>query len=286
MADFETVGTTKAQWGEGPVHHEGTLYWVDIEGHLVIAYDEASVTERTWATGERVGTVVPRASGGLMIAGASGFRFLDTETGTIQLFFDPESDLPENRFNDGKCDPAGRFWAGSIHLQKPRQPVASLWRLDGDGTAHRMVEGLTNSNGIVWNAAADTMYHIDTPTEKVTAYDYDRTTGAIANPRVVIDTAGAAGSPDGMAIDEEDKLWIAMCHGGEIRRYDPEGGELIETVAVPTLEVTAPAFGGPERKTLYVATGQSGLTEGDPLAGHLLATEVGVAGAKSYAYVG
>ena len=118
MADFKAVGETRARWGEGPIWWENTFYWVDIEGHLVIAFDPVSGGEKTWDVGERVGTVVPRGSGGLVIAGDSGFRFLDPNTGNITPVADPESGKPDNRFNDGKCDPAGRFWAG-VPTTKP-----------------------------------------------------------------------------------------------------------------------------------------------------------------------
>ncbi len=286
MSDFSVAGKTKSQWGEGPIWWEGTLYWVDIEGHLVIAYNPETDSERVWKTGERVGTVVPRKSGGLVIAGDSGFRALDTESGDLSPITDPESDKPENRFNDGKCDPAGRFWAGSMHLLKPRQPVAALHRLDADLTSHIILEDRTVSNGLAWNAAADTFFYIDTPTEQVLAFDYDNTSGEISNQRLVVDTTGFEGVPDGMTIDENDNLWVAMCHGGQIRCFDSKSGETLEVITCPTKEVTAPAFGGSDLSDLYIATGQSGITEDEPLAGFLLKTKVGVKGAPAFAFAG
>lgn len=286
--DFTPAGNTCAQWGEGPVWFDGTLYWVDIEGHLVIAFDPATGNEKVWNVGERVGTVVPRASGGLVIAGDSGFKFLDTSSrdASPAPMNDPEADKPENRFNDGKCDPAGRFWVGTMHLLKPRQAVGALYRLDPDHSVHTMLTGITVSNGIVWNAAADTLFFIDTPTEEVRAYDYDRATGSIANQRVVADTTDFKGVPDGMAIDAEDNLWVAMCHGGQIRCFDSSNGNTLECIDCPTIEVTAPAFGGDDLADLYVATGQSSLTEGDPLAGRLLRANAPVTGAPSFAFAG
>lgn len=288
MADIEAVGNTKALWGEGPIWFRDTLYWVDIEGHLVIAYDPVSATEKTWDAGERVGTVVPRGESGdtLVIAGDSGFRFLDTVTGELAPIADPESGKPENRFNDGKCDPAGRFWAGTMFLAKPRQPTGALYRLDLDRSVHKIFGGVSVSNGIVWNRSADTMFYIDTPAEEVLAFDYDNATGEISNKRRVVDTREFKGVPDGMAIDEDDRLWVAMCHGGAIRCFDSSGGETLEIIECPTLEVTAPAFGGPELRDLYITTGQSGLTEGDPLAGRLLVTRVGAVGLPSFAFRG
>ncbi len=287
---FEAAGDTTAQWGEGPVWSGATLYWVDIEGHLVIAFDPAANSERVWNVGERVGTVVPRASGGLVIAGDSGFRLLNTDTAdpsqSCAPLADPEPDKPGNRFNDGKCDPAGRFWAGTMHLEKPRRPTGALYRLDADGSVHTMFRRVTVSNGIAWNRKADTMFYIDTPTEQVMAFDYDMVTGDIGNRRILCETAEFQGVPDGMAIDEADNLWVAMCHGGQIRCFDSSSGKTLEVIDCPTPEVTAPAFGGAELSDFYVTTGQSGLTESDPLAGRLLVTEVGVNGQPSFAYAG
>lgn len=287
MANFTAAGETKSQWGEGPIWWGDSLYYVDIEGHLVIAWNPASGTEKSWAVGERVGTVVPRQLGGLVIAGDNGFRALDTDSGELSFLTDPESDKPDNRFNDGKCDPSGRFWAGTMHLSKPRQPVAALYRLDADRSTHLILNEITVSNGLVWNRAADTFFYIDTPTEQVVAFDYDAASGNISTKRVVVDTTDFKGVPDGMAIDENDNLWVAMCHGGQIRCFDSSNGETLEVLDSPTLEVTAPAFGGPDLSDLYVATGQSGITEGDPLAGHLIVTgNAGVKGVPSFAFAG
>ncbi|NNE92199.1 MAG: SMP-30/gluconolactonase/LRE family protein [Verrucomicrobiales bacterium] len=286
MSEFEPIGDTKAQWGEGPIWWDGKFLWVDIEGHLVIEFDAVTGSETIANVGERVGTVVPRASGGLVIAGDSGFHFLDLTTGATQAITDPESDLPDNRFNDGKCDPAGRFWAGTMHLSKPRQPVGAMWRLDADHSVHRMFDDVTVSNGLVWNRAADTMFYIDSPTDEVVAFDFDLTTGAISGKRTVVDTAGFPGTPDGMAIDEDDNLWVAMCHGGRVMCFDSSNGKTLEILESPTLEVTAPAFGGDDLSDLYVTTGQSDKTVGDDLAGRTIVKQPGVKGVPAFAFAG
>ncbi len=284
--DFALAGKTIAQWGEGPVWYNERLYWVDIEGHLVIAYDPVSETETVWDAGERVGTVVPRASGGLVIAGDSGIRALDTVTGKITPIVDPESDLPDNRFNDGKCDPSGRFWCGTMHLRKPREPTGALYRLDAKLKLEKLFGAVTLSNGLAWSAARDTFYYIDTPTEQVVAYNYDDKKGEISRPRLVVDTEEFKGVPDGMALDMNGNLWVAMCHGGEIRCFDSRTGDTLEVLECPTLEVTAPAFGGPDLADLYITTGQSALSKGCELAGRLLRTKAGVKGAPSFAFAG
>jgi sugar lactone lactonase YvrE len=281
------TGTITSQWGEGPLWHDSKLYYVDIESHLVIAFDPASGSEQSWNVGERVGCVVPRASGGLVIAGDSGFRFLDPVSGKLTPIADPEPQLPDNRFNDGKCDPAGRFWAGTISLVK-NTGTAHLYRLDPDLSVHHMHGGVTNSNGIVWNKAADTLFYIDTPTQKILAFDFDNAAGTISNQRTVIDTAALDGSPDGMAIDENDCLWVAMCHGGCVHCFDPSSPSPhipLNTLKVPAAETTAPAFGGPDLADLYITTGRSKIAQG-PLDGRLFVAQPGVKGAPSFAFNG
>jgi sugar lactone lactonase YvrE len=281
------IGTITSQWGEGPIWHHSKLYYVDIEDHLVITFDPATGSEHTWNVGERVGCVVPRAKGGLVVAGDSGFRFLDSDTGQLTPISDPEPNLPDNRFNDGKCDPAGRFWTGSISLGK-NTGQANLYRLNPDLSVHHMLPDITNSNGIVWNKAADTLFYIDSPTQKIDAFDFDNNSGAISNRRTVIDTSALEGTPDGMAIDENDHLWVAMCHGGCVHCFDPSSSSPntpLTTLSVPAVETTAPAFGGPNLTDLYITTGRSKIAQG-PLDGRLFVAQPGVKGAPSFAFNG
>jgi sugar lactone lactonase YvrE len=281
------VGSRVSSWGEGPLWWQDRLYSVDIESHSVVRFDPVSGQETVWNTGERVGCVVPRSGGGLVIAGDNGFSFLDPVSGTKSPIADPEPDKkPDNRFNDGKCDPAGRFWAGTISTVK-KTGDARLYRLDPDLRVSEVYGPVTNSNGICWNAAADVMYYIDTPTRKVLAFDYHLETGAISDPRTVIDTAalGIEGSPDGMTIDWLGNLWIAICHGGCVLCFDPSTGKPLERIEYPCIETTAPAFGGPDLRTLYVTTGiKKGLEE--PLAGRLFAVELPVRGLPTHPFAG
>ncbi len=264
------------------------LLYVDIESHKVIRFDPKSGAEEVWDVGERVGTVVPRQNGGLAIAGDNGFAFLDPETGEKSPIADPEPDKkPQNRFNDGKCDPAGRFWAGTYSTVK-KTGDAWLYRLDPDLSVHETVYGpVTTSNGICWNAAADTLFYIDTPTKVVLAFDFDNATGEISNPRPVIDTQklGIAGSPDGMAIDANENLWVAICHGGLVLCFDPQTGSALERVKFPCIETTAPAFGGPDLATMFVTTGIKP-NSGEALGGRLFAVDVGVCGQAGFAFAG
>jgi sugar lactone lactonase YvrE len=283
MICTEPVGNIHSQWGEGPVWWRGALYFVDIEGHHVHRYDPASGEEKTWDVGQRVGTVVPRESGGLVIAGDHGLFFLDEITGLLTAIADPEADKPDNRFNDGKCSPDGRLFAGTINLVK-KTGDARLYRLDPDLTLHEAFGPVTNSNGIAWSADGATVFYIDTPRREVLAFDY--TNGQLRNMRSVISTAGLDASPDGMAIDASGHLWIAFCHGGCVVCYDPVTGNELRRVELPCLETTACAFGGPDLADLYVTTGVHKSIQ-EEHAGRLFVIHgLGVTGLPSYAFAG
>ena len=235
------IGSQISKWGEGPIFWEEHLLYVDIEGHALIRLHVETGEEKVWEMGERIGTVVPRQSGGFLCAGDSGIFSFDPNTGEKKNLADPEGDKrPDNRFNDGKCDPSGRFWAGTISTVK-KSGDANLYMLDVQGNLFQRVNGVTNSNGICWNQRADTMYYIDTPTKEVWCYPFDNSTGRIGEKQVIINTeeVDLAGSPDGMTIDAEGMLWIAMCHGGMVVRIDPQRGELMNKVELPCVETTA-----------------------------------------------
>ena len=280
---IETAGTVQSQWGEGPIWHKDTLYYVDIEGHKVHSYHPATGREISWDTGERVGTVVVRDSGGLLIAGDSGFHFLDPQSGEITAISDPEPDKENNRFNDGKCSPDGRFFAGTISLAK-KTGDARLYRLDHDLSVHEVFGPVTNSNGIVWSSDGATCYYIDTPRKEVLAFDY--ADGHLTNLRGAIDTSALDASPDGMAIDADGNLWVAFCHGACVICYSPETGEALRRIDLPCLETTACAFGGPDLADLYVTTGVH-KSEVEELAGRLFVIKgLGVRGLPSSTFGG
>jgi len=285
MIKPEVVGQHVSVWGEGPIWWQDRLLYVDIESHKILAYTPATGTEQIWNVGQRVGTVVPRASGGLVWCGDKGFYFLDETTGESTFIVDPEPEpsLPDNRFNDGKCDPAGRFWAGTICLKKRQE--GALYCLETDLTITRKYGPVTNSNGIVWSADAATMYYIDTPSKKIRAFDFDNTTGSIANERIIWDTAQDASSPDGMTIDNQDRLWIAFCHGAKVVCFNPATRKVEDQIDFPCIETTACAFGGPDLQDLYITTGlKPGLEEKD--AGRLFVCRPGATGVKAFAFGG
>ena len=283
----EAIGNKVSQWGEGPIWWGEHLLYVDIEGHKLIRLDPESGDEAEWDVGERIGTVVPTEKDDEVIyAGGTGFVRFNLSTGKKAPLADPESELRgKNRFNDGKCDPAGRFWAGTISMVKDTGS-ANLYCLDTDGSLSLKISGVTNSNGICWSPDATTMYYIDTPTQEIRAYDYDLVTGEIENPHVVVDTAehGYASSPDGMTIDTEGMLWVAFCHGGCVVRFDPAKDKELQRIDLPCIETTACAFGGAKLDRLFVTTGvKAGLDE--PEAGRVFVIDgLGVQGMPAFAY--
>lgn len=288
---MELILDAKATLGEGPVWdaRRQVLLWVDIEAGRLHEFDPATGHNRTIELGQRVGAVVPRARGGVMLAMQRGFASLDPATEAITFWADPEAHLPNNRFNDGKCDPRGRFWAGTISLDR-RPGAASLYCLEPDGTVRTMLRGVTNSNGIAWSLEQDTLYYIDTPTRQVTAFDYEPRTGTIDHPRAVITIPPDSGKPDGMTIDAEGMLWIALWDGGCVGRWDPRTGRLLERLAVPARRVTSCAFGGPDLGDLYITTARVGLSERElseqPGAGGLFRARPGVRGVVAFAFQG
>ncbi len=262
----QPAGTRVARWGEGPIFHNGLLYYTDIEGRAILAHEPLAGSEHQWSVEGRPGFVVPRLSGGLLWGGDGGLHFLDPETGVSTPICHPEPDLPNNRFNDGKCSPDGRLFAGTIALDKT-PGNAALYRLDPDLTLTRVLEGLTNSNGIGWSPDGATCYHIDTPTREVSAFDYNPADGSLSRRRTAFSTAAIDASPDGLAIDREGAIWIAFCHGACVVRFSPNGRELAR-LDLPCLETTAVAFGGPDLQDLFITTGIHA-TVAENLAGRL-----------------
>jgi sugar lactone lactonase YvrE len=285
MITPEPIGSHVSTWGEGPVWHGNRLLYVDIEGHKVLSFDPTTGQETIWNVGQRVGTVVPRASGGLIWAGEHGIYALDETTGESTKLCDPEAHIPTNRFNDGKCDPAGRLWVGSMDMRSPRQPTGALYCLHADHRVESKLSPATVSNGIVWTRDASTMYYIDTPRKCVLAFDFDNATGTISNERTAWDVADQKGVPDGMTIDNEDRLWVTFCHGGAVQCYDPRSKQVLERIEFPTIETTACWFGGADGRDLYVTSGiKADLNEA--LGGRLFVCRPGAQGAAGTAFAG
>jgi sugar lactone lactonase YvrE len=274
-----------ASLGEGALwnYETSTFWWVDIEGRKLNIYDPEAKENRAIDVVERIGTVVPAKKGGAVISLENGIFHLDLVSEQKTLICNPLEKLDTIRFNDGKCDPAGRLWVGSMSL-KFKRGVASLYTIETDGSFREVFGGVTVSNGIIWSNDHKTLYYIDTPLGTVRAWDYDLESGHISNERVIISIPRDIGGPDGMTIDTEGKLWIAHWGGNMVGRWDPETGELMARVEVPVPNVTSCAFGGPDLDILYITTAGGDdpkILEKYPLAGSVFRTYPGVKGVKA-----
>ena len=281
----------RAQVGEGPIWDANTnqLYWVDIMSGMLYCYNPISGKNVGYNVGQHVGTVVTRTSGGLLLATQNGFAAYDLIDQRLTAITDPESDLPNNRFNDGKCDPAGRFWAGTMAYSN-QTTQGSLYRLDTDLSVHKMLGNIAISNGIVWSHDQKIMYYIDSLANTVRAFDYEIITGDITNERVVVQVHENMGVPDGMAIDANGMLWIAHFGGSCVRCWDSSTGRILDQIELPTTQITACAFGGEDLSTLYITSAALGLTpsteEATRLAGSLFSAKPGVKGTPTFAFNG
>ncbi|MGW8443691.1 SMP-30/gluconolactonase/LRE family protein [Paenibacillus sp. S33] len=269
----------KAKLGEGPSWDQRfqRLFWVDIEGFQLHIYDPSTCTDRTIAVGEHIGAVVPYLKNKVIVALISGLYCLDIETGAKVLIHDPEEGRPGNRFNDGKCDPAGRFLAGTMSLNDEHAQGA-LYSLNTKGHVSLLVDKASISNGLAWSADHRTMYFIDTPTLEVVSFDYDVAQGTIRNKQLVARLDESEGYPDGMTIDAEGMLWIARWGGKRVSRIHPAHGEVIAEVSLPVNCVTSCAFGGEHLDELYITTAQDDDSADQPLAGGLFMVKTGVKG--------
>jgi sugar lactone lactonase YvrE len=292
MTDMvELVIDAGATLAEGPIWDANTrlLYWVDIEGHCVHSYDPQHGTQRSFPVGQYVGAAVLRQSGDLLLAVQHGFANLDPRTGQIQMIAAVEPDKPDNRFNDGKCDPAGRFWAGTMALDG-RSGAGSLYCFGPDLQVRQMISGVTVSNGLAWSLDHRLMYYIDTATQTVVAYDYDLDSGAIANRRVAIQVPVGHGYPDGMTIDAEGMLWVAHWGGACVTRWDPIRGIALQSISLPVTNVSSCCFGGADFADLYITTARQWLSAEElakqPAAGGIFRVRPGICGLPSSAYVG
>ena len=252
----ELVLDARAELGEGPVWHAaaGTLYWVDLFAGIVHHYQPATGLAGRVDVGELVGCVVPRERGGLLAATTSGIYHLDPVSGTRTRVSDIEADRPETHFNDGKVDPAGRFWFGSIAIDRTTDTLGDLYSLEPDLTVTRRMSGIDNTNGMDWSPDGRTMYYIDSLTRQVTAFDYDAAGGNIANPRPAVTLPEDSGVPDGMTVALDGTLWVAHWGGGRVTRWHPTTGALIQTIPVPANLTTSCAFAGPALDVLYITT--------------------------------
>ncbi len=286
--ESELVVRTRAEVGEGPIWDPGTetLIWVDITGSAVHRFDPATGRNDRKDVGIDVGAVAVRASGGLVLAAADGFRALG-EDGSQTVLAEVEADDPGMRMNDGKCDRHGRFWAGTMAYDEAGPAgLGTLYRLDPDLSVRLMVDGVSISNGIDWSPDDRLMYFIDSLTRRVDVFDFDRDDGAISNRRTLIEVDSSLGFPDGMTVDANGDLWVAVWGGSRVVHYAPDGSER-GMVRFPVSQTSSCAFGGADRRDLYVTSAARGISEeSEPEAGSLFRARPGAVGQAPNSFSG
>ncbi|BBH23553.1 hypothetical protein Back11_48980 [Paenibacillus baekrokdamisoli] len=288
MMQAELVVDCACQLGEGPVWDAagGSLIWVDIDGCCIYRYWPDSGSVRKVETRVPIGTFALREQGGAVAAGVGGFYLLDIDTGELQPIADPEAHLQHTRFNDGKCDRAGRFLAGTYSSRE--EPEGAFYTLGPDLQVRKNFDGVKCSNGIAWSSDDRTMYYIDSITREVVSYDYDIATGDLSAKRTVIRFEEGSELPDGMTVDREGMLWIAEWGGWAVCRWNPNTGERLARVEVPCQYVTSCTFAGEGSDILYITTARNGLSGSElseqPHSGGLFRVNTGVEGTASFTF--
>ena len=284
----ELVVHTRAEVGEGPIWDPGTenLLWVDITGAAVHRFDPATGQNHRMDVGIDVGAVAVRASGGLVLAAADGFRALATDDSQV-LLAEVEADNPAMRMNDGKCDRHGRFWAGTMAYDEAGPAgLGKLYRLDPDLSVRPMVDGVSISNGIDWSPDDRLMYFIDSRTQRVDVFDFDLDDGAITNRRTLVEMNSSIGLPDGMTVDANGDLWLALWGGSRVVHCAPDGS-VRGTIRFPVSQTSSCAFGGADGQDLYVTSAARGISEDtEPAAGSLFRARPGAIGQTPNSFAG
>ncbi len=288
---LELVVDAKAALGEGPSwdSEKNILYWVDILEKKIHSFNPVTNENQFIQLEQYVGAIVPTNTHEAIVALENGFNLLNFETKELTFINDPEKHLPSNRFNDGKCDAYGRFWAGTMDktIQKGQ---GSLYCLDTDLHVKKKVSKLGISNGLAWSLDNKFFYHIDTLEKTVVSYDFDLMTGDIKNPTIIIQFPEGEGMPDGMTIDAEGMLWIAHWGGAKVSRWNPSTGILISTIEVPARNVTSCTFGGQHLDELYITTARTDLDDSQlkkfPDSGGVFRVKTAVKGTPTYRFKG
>ncbi|MEU2059133.1 SMP-30/gluconolactonase/LRE family protein [Streptomyces sp. NPDC013455] len=266
MTAYEVAVRAEAALGEGPTWDPATgrLLWLDILGMRIHTYDPVSGRRTVRTTGQHVGAAKPRAGGGLVLNLRDGVGLLDPDDTFRWLHHEP---VAGRRANDAAVAPDGSLWAGTMRYDEATGG-GTLSRLTGDGSVRTVLPDVTISNGTGWSPDGSLMYHVDTPTRRVDVFDHDAD-GVVHDRRPLVEIEEGAGFPDGLTVDAEGCVWVALWDGGAVRRYTPDG-ELDRVITLPTPRTTACAFGGAGLTDLYITTARTGLAAPHPVAGSLL----------------
>jgi sugar lactone lactonase YvrE len=278
---YDVAVRAEATLGEGPTWDAaaGRLLWIDILGSRIHTYDPVSGRRTTRTTEQHVGAIKPRAGGGLVLNLRDGVGLLDPDDTFRWLHHEP---VPGRRANDAAVAPDGSLWAGTMRYDEA-PGGGTLSRITGDGTADVVLDDVAVSNGTGWSPDGRLMYYIDSPTRRVDVFDFEN--GRALNRRPLAEIEDGAGFPDGLTVDADGCVWVALWDGAAVRRYTP-GGELDRVVELPTPRVTACAFGGADLTDLYVTTARVGLSSPDPVAGSLLVVRGAGKGLSQPAFAG
>jgi sugar lactone lactonase YvrE len=271
------------QLGESPVWRsdEGALYWVDIPKGLILRHVLSTGVKSQWKLPAAIGSFAFRANDGMVVSLKTGIYFFNPDNGDLRQIKNPEPDLPDNRFNEGKCDPRGRFFSGTMNEVVRGKPDGSLYRLDVKENLSVMLKQITVPNCLAWSPDGRTMYFADTRRHVIFQFDYDLDDGVPSRQRIFVDLSSYDGLPDGGAVDTDGCLWNAIFSGGRIVRYTPKG-KIDRVIGLPVTQVNSLAFGGSDLRTLFVVTSKHLLNEAglatQPLAGDIFAIDAGVVG--------
>lgn len=286
------VWPARAALGEGTVWSPGlqALYWVDILGRQLHRFHPADGSRRSWIFDEEITAIAERAAApGLLASLRHGLATFDPDSGALHRLPPLEAELPANRFNDGKCDAQGRFWAGSMDFAC-EQPTGALYRCGADGRGTRVLHGYRVTNGPAMSLDGRTLYFNDTVAGRVLAFDLDPISGELSGERLWLQFPTNDGHPDGMTVDAAGRLWIAHWGAACVTCHDPDSAAELARIALPARQITNCAFGGADLCTLYISSARTGLTpedlEAQPLAGGLFAVRIGSPGVAAHRFAG
>lgn len=284
--NIELVQDVRAMIGEGPIWDErtGRLHWVDIAAGIVHRFAPADGSDRFIDVGQPVGSLGLGALGGLVVSIRDGFGLLPAGTDHLERVVEVEKGIEGNRMNDGRCDSLGRFWAGTMAWDHA-PGAGALYRFEQESqslVATKVLGDLTIANGIDWSPDGATMYYIDSTTQRIDAFDFDAASGTVSNRRPFAMIASTDGMPDGLVVDADGAVWVALFGAGRIRRYLPKGA-IDREIVLPVSLVTSMAFGGPDLADLFVTTARHRLAPNahEVHAGSLFACRPGPTGRPS-----
>lgn len=287
-----SVWDAKAELGESPVWHEDeqALYWVDILANTLYRYHPAENLKASWKFASHISAVAPCKNGGLIAAFADGIKFININSGETSFVVDPELSLTQNRLNDGCCDNNGDFWFGSMDLQES-EPSGSFYRLNSQLRCDKVLSNFVISNGPAFSPDGKTIYLTDTLQRTIISASINNAddTPVLENLDVFAKIPKEMGYPDGMAVDSDGYLWVALFAGARIIRLNPDG-QVMQTIDMPVPNITKCCFGGTDLKTLFITTAAKGLSKEDrmayPLAGNLFSVQVDATGLLSTPFNG